>query len=139
MKHTLTRDEVIHAIRTEPLLVAGYWVNPNGYAANLEAAIDRGCSFCAVGAVLRSVVDKNMSIERFGHEAYRVARFVDLVLGEFDKREDAPHQALRKGNYMGALNFFFEQASEVDPLHARDDTCTFVRDYFPETITFEVP
>jgi hypothetical protein len=126
----LTKEQIITALRNEPLS-AGRFIRADGKPLS-------SCAVCAVGAVMRDVLNRNITDEDdFNDICYIVTkdRFID----------DDVSQLLAEENYLGALSNYFEKITddendrflkkEVTP-EIRQDVINFVENNFPNE--FEV-
>lgn len=128
----ITKEQVLTALRFEPL-AAGNFIRVDGKPLS-------ECNVCAVGAVMRNVLNKNIENEDdFSLLCKQVTKdeFIDLDTDEL----------LLEGNYLGALSNYFEQMMDsryewgnlettVATNTDRARLITFVEEKFPEE--FEV-
>jgi hypothetical protein len=102
-------------------------------AHNADLKTSPDCNVCAVGAVLRKRVSKDMLLSDF-----RV--FCDeMTQGSFCSDDDL-EEALENKNYLGALSIKFEQLNDYDyvddrppMLEIREKMIEFVTKNFPES------
>jgi hypothetical protein len=160
----ITKEHIIAAIETEPLatLRGGMWVGRDGAMVDPDSDEDGAlrvgsseCHVCAVGAVLRSLLDASAP-------AYEITRAANAVVGGYITRWpgegraflDKALEACASGRYMNALSIFFEGCDDEEwlrtrtrsraspcPEDVRADTVRFVRENFPAKIqlTFDSP
>lgn len=128
----ITKEQVLTAIKTEPLK-AGSFLRADGKPIN-------ECEVCAVGAVMRNVLNNKIEDEDDFHKLCgRVTReqFIDNDVDVLLKNE----------NYLGALSNYFEEMidcktwvpGDINLIATQDDIkelVTFVEENFPEE--FEV-
>jgi hypothetical protein len=123
----VTREEIITALREEPNLMPGMFVqlhNVEWIDRSGEHEASTPCGVCAVGAVMR----------RHGAENLRdIDELARLNTGSEPARGSAV-EALARGDYMTALSRFFEQAYG----DRRALTIDFVEKHFPEKIFLRV-
>jgi len=119
MKDTVikvSKSRIMKAIRTEPFLLAGHWANYSGE----ELVGDKNCSVCAVGSVLRDVLDENQNAEMITKAANKTIDYTLSVgprggleaLNLKDIHESAKCLA-NIGMYMNALSTYFESLWEM--------------------------
>lgn len=142
-RHTATREEILEAIRTEPLQ-AGRWITykPQGGVGEGD---DERCPVCVVGAVLRQVGYEDHYIEA---EAL-VSTSAGPVVPDYD--ENAPTTAerpnvstlLKRGLYLNALSLKFEMLTTGHvnfgvPKNSaiRTKLAEFVKKNFPKRISW---
>ncbi len=78
----VTRSRILKAIKTEPIktLRPGQWVGyPRGFSWNKTVA-EKSCSVCAVGAVMRNVLDPSQSYEWIDNAARQATDIGGLIL-----------------------------------------------------------
>lgn len=136
MKVTMTKAQVVEALRKEPLrrLRASAFFD---VTRNESEPID-GCTRCAVGAVLAYAIDERTPTSVAGNLGWRNTS--GSPLGGASSKATA----LREGNYLGALSMHFE--SLVDDMHGtkrvtgkvRESCVRFVQRNFPATITVDI-
>lgn len=110
----VTKDEVVRALLTEPLLA------PNYFADVIS------CRVCAVGAVLRNCA--KMSDKEINHYGDNLMK-VDYDITSYASVRDVK-EALEAGNHMAALSAYFEGIARGN----REETVQFVLDNFPSEI-----
>lgn len=124
----VTKQNVIDAIKNEPLLIAGPFAEK----------VDEGCAVCAVGAVIRqSFPDLNPR---------QIARVGRILTKDVNASVSGDYtEELRQGRPYAALSCFFEQAmaehglrlydvkGEPDRLErVRQDVIEFVEEQCPD-------
>jgi len=134
MRKTITRREVLKAIRTEPLK-RGKWVQMDVYKSFVPSS-DPKCEVCAVGAVLRHAGLNNEQISEFGDQM--VSGPFPCVGDCFDYREfeDAVKQALKEKRYLYALSLKFERHAKRlgKGRRIRNLLANFVKRNFPKSV-----
>jgi hypothetical protein len=142
----ITKQHVLDAIKKEPLIRAGSWVglvvnddkhdivvfkpeSGQGYDIANTRITDPRCCVCAVGAVMRSVIDASANIESIHYAAMAAIESGDRVEPDFDETynevgdtedleelrraetetiADQAHHEIVCGEYMSALSVYFE-------------------------------
>jgi hypothetical protein len=97
----VTKQQIIHALETEPLY-PGEWLQIPFNQNPLTTPASEACLVCAVGAVLRSL-----------HPDSPVAQLRDLIQKATQNGQlcwGPPEQELEQGCYWNALSCFFERA-----------------------------
>lgn len=123
---TMTKEEIVEAIRKETSLYPGSW--------------DDGCNKCAVGAVLWGRVPRG-SLDR-------IADNLSTRFGTCAAIDPGEEKELVKNSPFSALSREFESAFEYayDELDLPSDECVekardaaidLVQEYFPPTISFQ--
>jgi hypothetical protein len=131
MKKTVTRKEILQAIRYEPL-AAGNWIRT-------DSKDPATCEVCAVGGVLRRAAGLSpYDIEDFG---YQLLELSDCI---FD-RENSPtfnsaaafaKALVKDGLYLNALSVYFESLHKRygGGTETRKRLRTFVKNHFPKVV-----
>lgn len=114
---TFTKSQIIEALRTEPNLWAGMWIDG---PEDETLSTDTQCQVCAVGALLRS---PDRTVDAVEHLAS------DLTAG-CAVAEESPKWLLRQGRFLNALSCAFENSGGD-----REETITFVEENFPDVIS----
>jgi hypothetical protein len=139
----ITKAQAIEAIRTEPSLQAGVWASPKTGTSpyyigldQLRASDTEQCHVCAVGAVLRQLLDETNSAGTIGVVAGRNTSGGD-VRPEATRLVAFVAQArrhLKGGRVWNALSIIFEGYSNLKSraATAREDTIAFVEAEFPD-------
>lgn len=156
---SVSRNKIIEAIRHEPVesLKGGAWVDER----RGSKVKDKNCSVCAVGAVMRKVLDPKQSVVKIRKAAME-------ALGNGEPTGDH-YSEIEEGRYMAALSCFFEESFEEnmrkmteelqehfndtylrDPVdhfrkmynkavnQTRKDTIDFVKTNFPKEIKIDI-
>lgn len=114
----ITKQDVIDAIRNEPLLQAGVFVSrdPQGNV----------CSVCAVGAVLRKFYDVSNRLE--------TQNLIASMMQGGEVAYGNPYRLLDEGRLYNAVSVKFESTYDITRnLEAtRNQTVDFVEKYGPE-------
>lgn len=118
MKKTITKWQIVQALKTEPLIRNQY------FKAALEynmVAYRENCPVCAVGAILR-----HMSFEKWARkEGIGLHKLGCIATCEF--------------SYLGKLSDVYEQIAKEDGIEvARTRSIAFVKKHFPAKITLEL-
>jgi hypothetical protein len=140
----ITKALALEAIRTEPLLASGTWAAPmRRSVANIQVGDEQACKVCAVGAVLRDVLDPTKSFHTINAVATRQTSG-DSISGAGFTRELTLHvvqRLLKQGRVWNALSVLFEgftsllrngDAEFKDEAAVRDAVCSFVEAEFPD-------
>ncbi len=150
----LTKAQVLKAIREEPLLVPGSWsiaVPGSGPRGARIVGDDQYCQVCAVGAVLRKVLDPAQSLSTIGVTATRnVGTAYSAVPKYTVEAIYASGQevlAMENEGPWSALSHVFESLGvihrndigEMALPQIREDLLVFAERYFPEDLTLRVP
>lgn len=128
---TITRRQVIKALRTEPLQSGEWCDGPTGYtvpAKNLD------CTVCAVGAVLRQVTD--MRVEEIYDFGAQLNNRTDATISDSANQKDIS-LFLADGNYLAALSAYFESTIPDKAPYGkrhRERLVKFVKKNFPTNI-----
>lgn len=103
MKKTVTKKQIIHAIKTEPL-ISGFWIRPK------YIGTEKDCPVCAVGAVLRAAGANALEIDDYGSN---LVAYHDGVAGKVraEGLRLSVYQA-KNGDYMAALSTRFEAIAD---------------------------
>jgi hypothetical protein len=118
MRVRITKAQAIEAIRTEPLLRPGAWTYfPDDAANRNNNAIgdDANCLVCAVGAVMRDLVDPKVSANQVDRVVTNTTYGYSIDLGDNPMRtsggvslEDSARVLLNLGKVWNALSVLFE-------------------------------
>lgn len=116
----MTKAQVIEALEKERL-TSGDWGNEGGQDG--DDPVGRGCSFCAVGAVVRRMVAKSSSFQAI-----------------YDRAEHLGWGPLRQLSdvYEGAVNGSGRQDREDAIEEGRAAAIAHVRDHFPDTVQLNI-
>lgn len=101
MKYTITRRQIIKALKTEPL-GGGQWINlenQEDFNNAIVKAADVKCTVCAVGAVLRGALGRILTVEQLHNSSY------DLCSRQSCDYEHVP-------DYTGGYNYSLKEARE---------------------------
>jgi hypothetical protein len=125
-KKTITRRDVLAAIRTEPL-------RPGNWVVTTENV---KCEVCAVGAVLRHAGLNNEEIFEFGDIMMHYGKCSVDGYGSKEDIEDTIQGMLRNNRYLHALSITFEFYSRRlgKGKRIRKVLANFVKKNFPKTI-----
>ena len=127
MKKSITKVQIMKALKDEPLLEHRGWFKESGPGIS-----EKDCAVCAVGCVLRA-----MSFETW-------ARKTGLILNGLGWRavKSSAHVThddyfyigihLKNRNYLAALSAYFESD------HSRKECIAFVKKNFPKKLTLEI-
>ncbi len=119
MIKTITKKQVIKALKTEPLTKGSYF----------HSQIIKGykCDVCAVGAVLRHMSFEKWALEnRLSTNALGTIATKGLSIGSNHKN------LIKNGNYFGALSCYFEAG------HSKSKCIQYVEKNFPLKLTLEI-
>lgn len=160
----VTKREIVEAIKTEPLLLAGGWLKPlsdEGSDGSYDESRvkDVKCSACAVGAVLRKVLSGTNTIEAVrsaAADAVNFGRYGGDWISEDEESQKAwlfktAAERLKSDSEtpMSVLSFVFESMAvyyqveggfgEITSAEkSRAVTTEFVRQHFPRTVKIDV-
>jgi hypothetical protein len=163
----ITKQHVLDAIRKEPLLRSGSWVYLRQLPDDDEPVRvnDPRCAVCAVGAVMRNVIDASAPYLRIDDAAKAATDHAGRVTPAWDYDDDYKpvdpatttiEQALEEadeGEHMAALSTYFEGQvalaetelgrgaydftyADWDVIRAR--VLAFVGEHFPDTLDVEI-
>jgi hypothetical protein len=162
VKVRITKAQAIEAIRTEPLLAPGRWIKRNLYAsstlqtgvtepARLLLGDETFCQVCAVGAVLRDVLDPRQGMNAL-HDVASHATDGDInnvAAASPEPIHDRVRTMVARGKVWNALSVLFEGHAALAQLHfdgenppaalekLKADVCSFVDAEFPEDWTID--
>ena len=107
MKIEITKKRIKTAILEEPYFKAGSWVRDT---RDRQVGDRKSCSVCAVGAVLRSVLDDKQPAEMIKKAAAKAAprRFGIASIMDKISRHKILKSQIRNEQYMNALSTYFE-------------------------------
>lgn len=134
----VTKNRIIKAIRNEPALAAGSWATISSAAFKKMTAKDhkfedrsrysqdvlenmprnlktKDCAVCAVGAVMREILDPKQSLNNISWAAEASVQDSNYTVASFgsdfynlDELEETALQILQDGVAMNALSYLFE-------------------------------
>ena len=127
---TISRKDILQAIRTEPLL-PGAWIHSRFDDKKSMLVLDDECPVCAVGAVLRKAGIVSYLIATTA--AFNVDSAFDYLGGANVEEMKA---ALQEGAYLNALSMKFEKLAKTYGVgkRTRDRLVKFVKANFPKEI-----
>lgn len=134
MKKTVTRRQVLTALRTEPLK-NGDWVHDKAY--DYDANKDGTCSVCAVGAIVRAAGYKDFQVSERANSACHGAAIPFNEKAPPSEILTEAHHMAKDGDYFGSLSFLYEgMAERLGPNGKRIRTllAKHVKTYFPKTL-----
>jgi len=152
----VTKYRIKKAIKTEPLLKAGHWVNWVGDRESTTVGDKKNCSVCAVGAVLREVLDDEQKSYMIDSAAETCINSDRLFLPDMAGRDE--DWLLEKAAvlcddkaYMNGLSTYFEGLWRLAEDRANDDYVSrhqvyrirqkllkFVTEHFPAKIILNI-
>lgn len=132
MKIKISKDEIIKAIEKEALTHMVWIADAEGDNEDVQTIGDKDCAVCAVGSVLRSVMDKKCT----------GAQLVDVVekniLEATEDIDGGIQRALEEERYLDALSMKFENMSGGGA-RVKKALRKFVEKNFPAHINVEIP
>ncbi len=148
----ITKAMAIEAIRTEPLLRSGSWAaSIRETEAGATVGNEKDCKVCAVGAVLRDVLDPELELRAIHSLALNLTRGHAITDGGLTRGEveSSTRSLVKRGKIWNALSVLFEGYSYLKRLYTdnpasgqpkvfldseeiREAVCKFVEAEFPE-------
>jgi hypothetical protein len=141
----ITKAMALEAIRTEPLLKAGSWaaVGPVDQLERVQVGDEKVCHVCAVGAVLRDVLDPGLSFRVIRDVAVHQVKNAPITGSTVSRAviESQARELVDRGRIWNALSVLFEgydvmrlyQTPEFpDSATVRREVCSFVEAEFPD-------
>lgn len=127
----ISRDQVLKAIRTEPISHAGFWyasskINPD----SPTITANRDCPVCAVGGVLRTVLAPWQGMGVLVTASTFACATGDAAPGRFTTYAQAKKEAAdmaHDGQYMAALSYLFEAFARRSADYAESEYDDFIR------------
>lgn len=118
----VSRKKIIDAIKSEPLetLKAGSFVHFKGSGGRAKVN-NADCSVCAVGAVMRQVLDSKQPATKIDHASYAALKGHSAI-------DEDETECLNKGLYIAALSSFFEREYREYMLDVFSDATNEVED-----------
>lgn len=137
---TITREQCVQAIQTEPLGLFGDFMDRNEYSAN-----DPDCKVCAVGAIMHAVIGATKRRQYCLLGQLNVRSPIDaevLAAADYTTAADLTADKLRSGELepLSALSSLYEfhAGEKVNIEKVRRRLAAFVATEFPPSIDVEV-
>lgn len=139
----MSKAEIISALRNETdytsnavMQLGGanyHWLHDSRTADEVMAAM--GCRVCAVGAVLRSILDPNVPWEDYRSSISRI------VMDGEGELEGNPQEQLDSGYYLAALSSKYEALARRDIVteDVIEELIEWVKLCMPDSFWFEAP
>lgn len=152
MKFTVTKAQVIKAMKTEPLAAGSYFhynhLAPiDGSFLEKKYSNNLGCPVCAVGAIIDTKAkDYNLDRNRSERICLNIIASSTLDLMREEKEAEVIANLLKEEKYLSALSVLFESRSEKKSYctklgfanyKMRKVLIDFVRKNFPSTIEID--
>jgi hypothetical protein len=150
----LPKSQVLKAIREESLLAPGSWVKRlpgSPWSDEVRVEDTKFCQVCAVGAVLRRVLDGELNYlvidytarqnvgKGYGKGHYTtVEKLYEAGAARLGLEGEGPWTALSHVFETLTTIHYDVTANTVDIARVREDLCTFVERFFPEDVTLKV-
>lgn len=154
----LSKQQIIDAIRNEPMLRSGSWFQwdfPDVDALCDESEVRLAdvvvCGACAVGAVMRAVLDplgKAVAVDNAASTSMG-GRYVRVTPSSVASTEAEALDHIEKDRHMAALSVFFEGtwvkemgtegSFDMDTVDVvKQKTIDFVEQYFPSAVVVDI-
>lgn len=148
MRVTITKKEVLEAIRLEPLKPGAWIQNVEGFFVDNESPAKKDCMVCAVGGVLRRKLGsrhvRSKKILR-SQVIHGILGLVDRWGGyawegysnQMDLAKRGALEAIARGRPLIALSVYFESLAKsgLEMPQIRKELTAFVRKEFPKSFT----
>jgi hypothetical protein len=143
----VTKEQIIAALRVEPLLEAGSWADPRytrGPVEKCAIPLDevQHCYVCGVGAVLRrAVLDAHETVGALVRAAVAATDGWPVTPGGSESYLADAARAVESGFHMSAISLVFEGTYSEDWSSIEDcrsAAIVFVEQHFPETVLIDI-
>lgn len=151
MKIKITKALMIQAIKEEPFLGAGNWLNTDPFVPTLERAAS--CRVCAVGSVLRRVLHPNQRPMMLHNAARASLLFHKSLPDTFAYFREEAMDLVNQAAWTSALSVFFEGITHAvfeggdqfrllmndeDGQVIRNECRLFVEENFPDEMVIDI-
>ncbi len=141
--YTVTKAQIIDAVKNEPLLSSGFFFATHGPVSESDL---QSCKVCAVGSVLRRTIGLSELHDQVNDWDGITNLGAAVTANRYASHDDLT-QAVDSKNWMGALSIKFEQLCEEnydhveseDNMHlVREELSNYVDTTFPNEVTFKL-